>query len=101
MSNIINWGELAGRGWLLLIDGLGISQWGGEQLCITSLGFFSFSFYVVSLFFFMFCFSLFQLFNCHFNLGILLFFSLTLLPFSWARGGASKLHGTWGLTGVG
>lgn len=33
MPSIINWEELAGRGWVLLRDGLGISQWGGERLC--------------------------------------------------------------------
>lgn len=32
------------------MDDLGISQWGGKQLCITFLGFLSFSFYIVSFF---------------------------------------------------
>lgn len=93
IPSIINWGELADRGWLLLMDGLGITQWGGEQLCNIFLGFLSFSCYVVSLFLVMFCYSLFQLLNCYFTNFTegFTFFPLILLPFSWAREGVSKL----------
>lgn len=56
--------------------------------------------YVVSLFLTMFWFSLFQLLNCcYFNSFTegFTFFSLILLPFSWARGGVSKLSDWLGL----